>query len=299
MNTVSDCTVCLLKLAHTSAKAASAPESLRMKATQAALEVLSRDDFTRIPPAIARDVLDRVCEALGTDDPFARIKKEHNEKAARVADEWAPGYLAESVNDEDRLARAVRAALIGNGLDLATLPDQAEPENVKQWIEAPWAVYDWDRFNAALSKTGDVLYLCDNAGEIAFDRVLVAELLGRGKAVTVSVKGRPALDDATMDDALEVGMDKIEGSAGPVEIITTGRADMGVDLKKTPPEWLGRFHKAGMVIAKGQANLECLHDCGREVFFITLIKCTHVAKYYGFPKGSAMLYRGGIESGTN
>jgi len=298
MNTVSDCAVCLLKLAHTSARAVDAPEPLRLKATRAALGVLANDDFSRVPPAIARDVLDRVCEALGTDDPFSKIKKEHNEKAVKLADEWAPGYLDEAADGEDRLARAVRAALIGNSLDLATLPEQSDPANVKAWIDVPWAVHDWERFRAALNNADDVFYLCDNAGEVAFDRVLIKELHESGKRVTVSVKGGPALNDATMEDAREVGMDRLEGPAGPVRIITTGRADMGVNLETASAEWLDAFNNAGMVVAKGQANLECLHDCGREVFFITLVKCAHVASYYGLSKGSAMLYRGGVEGGV-
>jgi uncharacterized protein with ATP-grasp and redox domains len=296
MNTVSDCAVCLLKLAHTSAKAVGAPEPLMLKATRAALDALAKDDFSRVPPAIAREVLDRVCEALGTDDPFSRIKKEHNDKALKLADEWAPGYLDEAADGEDRLARAVRAALIGNSVDMATIPERSDPNNVKEWIDVPWAVHDWERFKTTLNDADDVFYLCDNAGEIAFDLVLIKELLESGKRVTVSVKGGPALNDATVEDASQVGMDKIEGSAGPVEIITTGRADMGVNLETASAEWLDAFNKAGMVIAKGQANLECLHDCGREVFFITLVKCTHVASYYGLSKGSAMLYRGGVES---
>ncbi len=297
MNTVSDCSVCLLKLAHTSAGAVHAPEPLRLKAVRAALGVLAQDDFSRVPPAIARDVLAKVNQALDTADPFAALKAEHDDKAASLADEWAPGYLASAADADDRLARAVRAALIGNVLDLATAPDQADPQNVIKRLDTPFAVHHWDEFKQALERSPDVLYLCDNAGEIAFDRVLIRELLDRGKRVTASVKGGPALNDATMSDALRVGLDKLAGPAGPLRIITTGQANMGVDEKSASPEWRAEFAGASMVIAKGQANLECLHDCGREVFFITLIKCSHVSRFYGVKKGLAMLYRGGVENG--
>lgn len=299
MKTVSDCCLCLLKLAHTSSDAVSATEPVRMEAVKAALRVLSDDDFSRIPPAIARDVLEKVYEVLGTPDPFAGIKAMHNRQALEISGQWAQDFLAEAKNDEDRLARALRAALVGNMMDMATLPGQSDPGNFREWIDVPWSVHDWDDFRLTLKETGDVLYLLDNAGEVAFDRVLVKELLGRGKRVTLSVKSGPALNDATIEDAIAVGLEKLEGSAGRVTIITTGRATMGVDLALSSGEWKDAFESAGMVIAKGQANLESLHNCGRSVFFITLVKCSHVARYYGLAKGAAMLYKGGRESGMD
>lgn len=295
MDTVADCALCLLKLAHTSASAMAAPESARLAAVRSALEVLARDDFSRIPPAIARDVLDAVNGSLGTADPFREIKSEHNEKARALAAEWAPGYIAGAAGDDGRLARALRVAIVGNGLDLATLPEEADPANFRKWIEAPWAVNHFGDFNARLAEAGQLLYLCDNAGEIAFDAYLVRELARRGKRVTVSVKGGPALNDAERLDAAEAGMEDLVSEGLPVDLIDTGQANMGVDISSAGKEWAEAFNKAELVLAKGQANLECLHDVGREVFFLTLIKCSHVAKYYGLPKGAAMFYRGGVE----
>ena len=297
MNTVSDCSVCLLKLAKTSADAVSAPEALRFSAVKAALQVLARDDFTRIPPAIARDVLNAVNAALGVSDPFAAIKSEHNRNALKMVKEWVPDFLAQAKDDKDRLLRCVRVALVGNILDLATVPELSDTSHVKKYLDVEFAVFHWEEFQRVLLQTAEVFYLCDNAGEIAFDCVLIQELLDRKKKVIVSVKGGPALNDATMTDALAVGLDKLSGPFGPVKIITTGQPNMGIDLKNAPEEWDRLFSGAGMVIAKGQANLESLHTCGREVFFITLVKCTHVSRYYRVKKGLAMLYQGGIENG--
>jgi len=296
---VSDCSVCLLKLAHTASDAVSADEPLRMDAVKAALRVLASDDFTRIPPAIARDVLEEVYSVLGTDDPFAEIKARHNQRAMDLVEQWGQGFLDEAKDEEERLERAVRVALVGNVMDLATFPGRADPELFREWINVPWEIYDWREFKAALDQTRDVLYLLDNAGEVAFDRVLVQGLLDRGRKVILSVKAGPALNDATIEDAIAVGLDRLEGPAGQVRVITTGQVTMGVDLASASGEWLEAFQNAGMVIAKGQANLESLHDCGRSVFFITLVKCSHVARYYGLAKGSAMLYKGGLESGMD
>jgi len=298
MKAVSQCSLCLLKLAHTSADAMGADESLRMKAVNAAISVLDKDDFERIPPAIARDVLDAVNQALGTDDPFAQKKTEHDRKAKKLADEWAPDYMAGTKTDDERLERAIKAAIAGNGMDMATIPEDADPERFKKWLEVPWARYDFGDFKKAVEAAENILYLLNNAGEVAFDRILIQELLDRGKKITAVVKDGPALNDAMAEDALTVGLDKLEGPAGKITLMTTGQRNMGLDLANASPEMRKLFFDADMVIGKGQANLESLHDCGREVFFVTLIKCTHVAVYYGYKKGQAMLYKGGLESGT-
>jgi len=292
---VSDCSLCLLKLALTSADAAGAPEELRLAAVRAALAALAEDDFSRQPPAIARAVLDRVYPALGNPDPFARIKSDHNRKALELSDRWAPDYLAAAADADDRLERALRTALVGNGMDPATLPDNSDPASFESWLKVPWSIFDFAAFKDGIAPGRSLLYLCDNAGEIAFDRFLIRELLERGLKVTVSVKDGPALNDATLEDALEVGLDWVEGGGGRARLISTGQATMGVDLPDAAPEWLEAFHGADLVLAKGQANLESLHDSGREVFFLTLVKCTHVARYYDLKKGSALFLRSGRE----
>jgi hypothetical protein len=51
-----------------------------------------------------------------------------------------------------------------------------------------------------------VLYLADNAGETVFDRVLIEAL---GVPVVYAVKGGPVLNDATVEDALAAGLDRV------------------------------------------------------------------------------------------
>ncbi|MFO8055798.1 MAG: ARMT1-like domain-containing protein [bacterium] len=298
MKAVSDCALCLLKLAHTASDAAGAPEGKRLEAVRAALQVLAADDFSRIPPAIARDVLEGVGGALKNPDPFSEIKRRHNRRALELVSEWAFDFLKEARDPDERLSLAVRVSLAGNGMDLATIPEESEPDQFRKWVEVPWAINQFDDFNSELTEATDVLFLCDNAGEIAFDKVLLSCLLELGKDVTVCVKSGPALNDATLEDAREVGLDSLEADGKSVRLITTGQATMGVDLATASPEFRECFQRAGIVIGKGQANLESLHNCGRPVYFITLIKCGHVARYYEMAKGSAMLYRGGMENGV-
>ena len=127
---------------------------------------------------------------------------------------------------------------------------------------------------------------------------LLEELLaGQGERKAAE---RPAAeqDRAPEPAAPEPPAPAPEGAAGAAEDLIEGTERYRLTIRFEEGLLLADL-KARLIIAKGQANLECLHNIGREIFFITLIKCTHVARYYKMPKGSAMLYKGGIESGMD
>ena len=67
---------------------------------------------------------------------------------------------------------------------------------------------------------GSVLYLADNAGETVFDRLLIETL---DAPVLYAVKSGPVLNDATRDDALAAGVDRV------ADIVTTGSGCSGDD----------------------------------------------------------------------
>ena len=93
-----------------------------------------------------------------------------------------------------------------------------------------------DSFRQAIAKAQSILYLADNTGEIAFDRLLIEEL--SPERVTLVVRGAPIINDATLADAQAVGLDKI------VEIIDNGSDAPGTILsdcsRGIPASWLYR-----------------------------------------------------------
>ena len=48
---------------------------------------------------------------------------------------------------------------------------------------------------------------------------------------------------------------------------------------------MAHFNRADIVIAKGQANFESLNTAAREIYFLTQIKCSVIAKAYGYQVG--------------
>jgi uncharacterized protein with ATP-grasp and redox domains len=137
----------------------------------------------------------------------------------------------------------------------------------------------------AMSRHADrVVYLTDNCGEIVFDRLVVEELKARGSHITLAVRQAPILNDATMDDALALGFDRI------VDRLTTtgGGAEIGLDWDKMPPDLSDAIDRCTIIIAKGMANYESLsmYDGLPPVAYLMAVKCRPIADDVGVPVGS-------------
>ena len=98
------------------------------------------------------------------------------------------------------------------------------------------------------------MYICDNAGEIIFDRVLMEEIKRYGKEIVAVVKGKPILNDATLEDAKMAKIDEI------AKVITTGSDIIGIILEECSEEFLKEFESADLIIAKGMGNYESLTE---------------------------------------
>jgi len=179
----------------------------------------------------------------------------------------------------------VRLAIAGNVIDLGAKSGLTEDEArqsaasaLDQPLCGPLAA-----LRQAAARAQRILYLCDNAGEIIFDRVLIAQL-PRGR-VTVAVRGRAVLNDATREDAVLAGLPAL------AEVIDNGSAAPGTVLEDCAPEFRRRFAGADLIIAKGQGNFESLHAEAAPLFCLFRVKCPFVAEHSGHPIGSHVVWR--------
>ena len=135
----------------------------------------------------------------------------------------------------------------------------------------------------AVDAAARVLYLADNAGEIACDRLLI-ERLGPAR-ITLAVKGSPVLNDATRVDAEAVGL------AAIVEVVDNGSDAPGTILADCSEAFRRRFAEADLILAKGQGNYETLSNAAADIFFILKAKCPVIARDLGCRVGSLILRR--------
>ena len=103
----------------------------------------------------------------------------------------------------------VTASIIGNTFDHGVKGHE---------IAADFAAFFEDEFARGLSiddcdkierRLDRVVYITDNCGEIVLDRLLIGHLADRGARVTVAVRDGPILNDATLEDARALGLDRL------------------------------------------------------------------------------------------
>jgi uncharacterized protein with ATP-grasp and redox domains len=133
------------------------------------------------------------------------------------------------------------------------------------------------------------MILGDNAGEIGMDTLLVKQLQNLGAEVTYVVRGAPILNDATLEDARFVGMDRL------CRVISSGADSPGTVLSRCHSDFLEELYAAPIVISKGQGNFEALHGRLSGAFFALKVKCPVVARLTGFPVRTSVFNKMTIE----
>jgi uncharacterized protein with ATP-grasp and redox domains len=276
-----ECIPCLLRQTLEAVRLASPDPILHEQVMREVLSWLQDSDLRRSPPAIAQRIHRRVREVTGVQDPYAVAKDRQN----AVATSLLSGLEAEVAAAPDRFDMAVRLAIAGNVIDLGvngSLTDADVRRSVEQALRDP-VDGPLDGLRAAAGRAETILYLADNAGELVFDRLLIAQLSPH--RVTVAVRGSPVLNDATMADARSVGLLDF------VEVIENGSDAPGTVLDDCSLAFRERFAAADLVIAKGQGNFETLSDEPAPLWFLFKVKCSVVAAMVGRPVGSHVVTR--------
>ena len=279
MKTAFDCIPCLVRQTLDAVRMATDNPSIHQQVLHGVLWRLSQSSLQQSPLVMAQYVHRLVRELAGEADPYRGVKDQSNALALELYPRLA-GMVQQSPAP---LETALRLAIAGNVIDLG-VQGSIEPEQVAEAITHALAAPlngDAAGLGEAISRAGTILYLTDNAGEIVFDRLLIEQMPLR--RVTVAVRGRPVLNDATLADAEAAGLTDL------VEVVDNGSDAPGTLLEDCSEVFRRRFDSADLVIAKGQGNYESLSDVERQVFLVLKAKCPVIATEIGCPVGSLVV----------
>ena len=243
--------------------------------------VISQAAPTDSAPVLV-DRINRVYEEIfGPAEDYAKIKKEFNGLMLSLVPDLKKKI--EEKEEAERLHAAMLYARAANYIDfgmagaveketLLSLLDRAAGEQLDEKT--------WEAFLSDLEKARSLVYVTDNCGEVVCDRLVIEELSRRfpSLSVTVLVRGQDALNDATREDAAQVGLDSVADIA-----------DNGCGVAGTPLEYVGEAARgllegADVILSKGQGNFETMHGCGLNVYYSFLCKCEWFQKRFGMEK---------------
>ena len=255
-------------------KAAGLLEQYRVPDEKAALLMreifgeLSRTEEETSAPVLMAEMMEVLEERVGISDAYEKPKRLYNGLLMEKAEE----VYREIQSSSDPFLLGLRYALTGNYIDFGAM-DAVCQETLEELLGKcrQVSVNQWEteRLRKSLSEAERMVYITDNAGEIVLDGLWLQTIqrLYPGLEITVLVRGRPILNDATGEDARFVGLDR------QFRVLDNGTGIPGTVLEKIRPQARQAIEEADVVIAKGQGNFESLHGCGRNVYYLFLCKC--------------------------
>jgi len=276
MITVLDCIPCFVRQALEALREVCSDEAEIEPVLRVVLTEIAGFDRTHSPPELGRTIHGLIRRALNHGDPYLKIKQRSTQQALRMM----PAVRHRIKRSESPFPTAVRFALAGNILDFALASLWREDQLAETLARAEFHPLDEalvTRLQRAVERAQTILWLADNAGETVFDRLMIEHM--PDKTILYAVKAGPIINDATLEDAREAGLEEL------TDIIDNGTDAPGTVLSLCSPEFREVFERADLVIAKGQANFETLNEVNREVFFLTQIKCAVIARHYRFAVG--------------
>jgi len=280
-----ECAACIFHRGYLEIIGATNDPSVQFKAISAFTRLLAKEFRSNKVPAFLGTERDRLIKRLtGNPDPYAKEKLLSNQKALEILP-LAKKLVSNQSCAESRFRKACLSSIVGNIIEFGIPDHMFKFQDIKKLIlraKEDLAIDEIPKIFDTAKKAKQVLYLTDNAGEIAFDTLLVHELKKLGAQVTVAVKGKPISNDATLEDAKFVGMHEIADN-----IITTGTDAVGLIPDECSSEFLTSYSSADLVVAKGMGHAETLTELNLTSPHALLMrtKCNPVANFFNVSRG--------------
>ena len=201
-------------------------------------------------------------------EDFTRINKEYDQLMLDLEAE-----LRSTIRySEDPLKAALIYARTGNYIDFAALPEVSKETAlslIKSENKDDLDEQEYRQFCQDMKKAENVVYITDNCGEVVLDKIAIQILkkIFPNIRITALVRGLPAGNDATMEDAEFCGLTDV------VPVLGNGNDVGGTWLHGISTHARELLYNADVIIAKGQGNYETLHGCGLNIYYLFLCKC--------------------------
>lgn len=247
------------------------------------LEVVSKHALKSNAPYVTALISAYASKVSGVKDSYYEEKKRFNKIAENIIEEFQFKTLIDQ--SEDPLDTAVRLSIAGNIIDFGLgieIKESHVRESVDKNMTCALFGLTTDVLRDKINKARKIMIIADNSGEIVFDKLLVNQL--PREKVVYAVKGGPIVNDATMEDVIEVGMDKL------VDVVDSGVAIQGTFLEECSDEFMKVYSEADLIISKGQANFETLSGVKhKDIVFLLRAKCKCVADEIGCETGDFVM----------
>ena len=230
-------------------------------------------------PQLATEIHRMARIHLSNTNLYAEEKLEANDILLKEYPYWKT-IVNES---ENPFFTAAKLSVIGNIIDYGAQSVNDDISNqIEFFFHKNLKVDMTSELKNEIRKAETILYLGDNCGEIVFDKLFIETM--NHKNITFAVRGKPVINDATLEDANQVGIDKI------CRVISNGFDAPSTLIDFCSDEFLEEYNNADLIISKGQGNFEGLMEsCRPNQFFLLIAKCYPIANLLGVDKNDMVV----------
>ena len=254
-------------------------ENLKSDYMREVLRIIAASPEDVTAPVVVAEINRLHQDYFGAAYSFDQLKEEYDELMLKE-EPWIHSVITTS---EDPLLTAIKFARAGNYIDFGAM-GSIQTDKLRSLLdtakEEELSLTEYNSFRNDLQSAERLVYLTDNCGEIVLDKLLITILkeLYPSLDVTVIVRGKPVLNDATLEDAIIVGLTSV------TRVIGNGTQIAGTQLNAVSEEAGKIIEAADIIISKGQGNFETLHGCGKNVYYMFLCKCDWFVNRFGLER---------------
>lgn len=266
-----ECIPCYIRQAFEAAQMATDNKKLQEKILRESLIAASKFDTNEIGLLTHAEIYKIIRKIASTRDPYKKAKEKINNICLGMTNEIKK-IIA---NSKDHFETSLRVAIAGNIIDFGQGTNFSKSiikDTINNALSQNLDKNKVEILKYNINKAKNILYIGDNAGEIVFDKIFIEQL--PGDKITFVVRGGPAMNDSTIEDAKAVNI------TNTVRVITTGLDMAAAILPLCSKKFLSEYKKSDLVIAKGQGNYEALSDEKKNIFFLLKIKCPVIARSF-------------------
>lgn len=259
----------------------------QIKRYQNAVQEIVKNCDGEATPQISEKMKALRQEIFGSVVDYTEIKKHYNQLML----DYFP-YMVKKVDAaENHLKMAIQYAMVGNYIDFGALENVNEQELKEKLDEAVNIHLDaqmLDTFQEDIIHAKRLVYFTDNCGEIVTDKLLISVLreINPNLYITVIVRGKPVLNDATLEDAKDVHMAEVAQ-----KVMDNGTGMPGNVIGAISKKAMDEVESADVLISKGQGNYEGLSGCGLNMYYFFLCKCEMFMKRFNVEQFTGIMTR--------
>nr|WP_321402511.1 ARMT1-like domain-containing protein [uncultured Desulfobacter sp.] len=251
-----------------------------------AVHELMKSNWDLSNPHMATEIHRMARNHLHNTNLYAEEKLKANELLLKEYPHWQT-IVSESPNP---FFTAAKLSVIGNIIDYGaqSVKDDISGQ-INSFFRNDLKIDMTQALQNEIEKAENILYLADNCGEIVFDKLFIETM--NHPNITFAVRGKPVINDATLEDARQVGLDTV------CRVISNGFDAPSTLLEFCSDEFVHAYDNADLVISKGQGNFEGLMESRHpNEFFLLIAKCRPIADLLGVSKNDMVVLKSAYSS---